>query len=75
MQGGLKMINIYKFVKGLHISWVKKLLNNSDKPQWQILFENTYCKVENLVKKGKHHQCILGGSIKFLETTMQRARN
>ena len=34
MQGGLKMINIYNFVKGLKVSWIRRLINMNDNSQW-----------------------------------------
>ena len=51
MQGGLKMINIYNFVKGSKVSW--RLINNmNDNSQWSELFNGFYGKSDNFTKLG-----------------------
>ena len=53
MQGGLKMINIYNFVKGLKVSWIRRLINNMiDNSQWSELFNGFYGKSDNFTKLG-----------------------
>ena len=53
MQGGLKMINIYNFVKGLKISWINRLINNmNDNSEWSELFNGFYGKSDKLTTLG-----------------------
>jgi hypothetical protein len=50
-EGGLNMVDILKFIKSLKITWLKRLINNSESP-WVSLFENTICPLEKLFKTG-----------------------
>ena len=53
MQRGLKMINTYKFVKGLKVSWIRRLINNmNNKSEWGKLFNGFYGKSDNFTKLG-----------------------
>ena len=53
MQGGLRMINIYNFVKGLKVSWIRRLINNmNDNSQWSELFNGFYGKSDNFTTLG-----------------------
>ena len=38
--GGLKMIDVHSYIKGLKSSWIKRLLNNQDS-KWKSLIQET----------------------------------
>ena len=47
------MINIYNFVKGLKVSWIRRLINNmNDNTQWSELFNGFYGKSDKLTTLG-----------------------
>ena len=50
-QGGMKMIDIYNFEKGLKINWLKRKLLQPN-TQWNILFSEMYGTLDNLYKLG-----------------------
>lgn len=53
--GGLKMIDVEKFIMSLKITWIRRILQNESK--YKNLFEIMYTKFENLMKNG--HSYIL----------------
>ena len=44
LKGGLKMVNIYNFVKGIKVAWVRNL-SKGDNQQWFKLFEKYHGKM------------------------------
>ena len=47
------MINIYNFIKGLKVSWIRRLINNmNDNSQWSELFNGFYGKSDKLTTLG-----------------------
>ena len=47
------MINSYNFVKGLKVSWIKRLIDSmNDNSQWSELFNGFYGKSDNFTKLG-----------------------
>ena len=51
VEGGLKMINIFNFVKALKISWVKRLIADKN-PPWYALFVESYGEPKYLTVMG-----------------------
>lgn len=49
-KGGLKMIELNKFIIALKASWIRRLVVNDSK--YKSLFENTYTNVNNLINRG-----------------------
>lgn len=50
-QGGLRMIHIENFVKGLKITWIRRMIQTSNEVDWISLFENTHETSLNLILK------------------------
>ena len=50
-QGGLKMLNIEKFILGLKITWIRRLVRNPSS-QWVTLFESSVCKINKITTFG-----------------------
>ena len=44
--GGLKMIDIYKFINSLKTSWIKRILDDNNKGMWKLFYN------ENILKFG-----------------------
>ena len=51
VEGGLKMISIFNFVKALKISWVKSLIADKN-PPWYGLFVESYGEPKYLTVMG-----------------------
>ena len=47
LDGGLKMVNIYDFVKSLKLTWVKRIVFESES-QWCKLLRTTYIQFLNM---------------------------
>ena len=54
--GGLKMIEIHNFIKGLKVTWIRRLMKTENSP-WFTLFENQICTVKRLQTFGKLWIC------------------
>ena len=52
--GGLKMVNLEKFIKSLKVTWMRRLLSNQETP-WKNLFEASILPIRNLTIFGSNY--------------------
>ena len=53
MFGGLKIIDLEKFIKAQQTTWIRRL-SRSEKYLWQQLFEITIAPITNFTQYGLH---------------------